>query len=47
MDIGAIQVLCNAVRGGGVSFPEKKRYKGVGRGKIPRKNCYVTLEWEK
>ena len=25
---GAIQVLCNAVGDGGVSFPEKKRYEG-------------------
>ena len=56
--IGAIQVLRNAVGGGGcVSFPGKKRYKGVrfnvisvtrgwvSGGQISRKNLYVTLEW--
>ena len=53
--LGAIQVLRNAV-GGGVSFPEKKRYEGVRfnvisvtRGwvgvKFPGQKRYVTLEW--
>ena len=55
-DYGAIQVLRNAVGGGGgVSFPGKKRYEGVRfngisvtRGwvgvKFPGKKRYVTLE---
>ena len=53
---GAIQVLRNAIGGGGVSFPGKKRYEGVRfnvisvtRGwvgvKFPGKKCYITLEW--
>ena len=48
--------VSNAMGGGGVSFPEKKRYKGVrfnvisfARGwvgvKFPGKKRYVTLEW--
>ena len=45
-------MLRNAVRGGGVSFPRKRRYKGstllalrVGGGgvKFPGKKRYVTL----
>ena len=54
--LGAIQVLRNAMGGGGVSFPRKKCYEGVRfngisviRGwvgvKFPGKNRYVTLEW--
>ena len=54
--LGAIQVLRNAIGGGGVSFPGKKRYEGVRfnvisvtRGwvgvKFPGKKHYVTLEW--
>ena len=53
---GAIQVLRNAVGGGGVSFSGKKRYErvrfnviSVTRGwvgvKFPGKKHYVTLEW--
>ena len=49
-------MLRNAVGGGGVSFPRKKRYEGVRynvicvtRGwvgvKFPVKKCYVKLEW--
>ena len=49
-------MLCNAVGGGGVSFPGKTCYEGVKfnvisitRGwvgaKFPGKKCYVTLEW--
>ena len=49
-------MLRNAVGGGGVSFPGKKRYEGVRfnvisitRGwvgvKFPGKKRYVTLEW--
>ena len=56
--IGAIQVLRNAVGGGGVSFPEKKRYEGVRvnvisvtRGlvgvKFPGKKRYVTLAYSR
>ena len=54
--LGAIQVLRNAVTGGGVSFLGKKRYEGVRfniisvtRGwvgiKFPGKKRYVRLEW--
>ena len=55
--LGAIQVLRNAVGGGGgVGIPGKKRYEGVQfnvisvtRGwvgvKFPGKKRYVTLEW--
>ena len=54
--IGAIQVLRNAVGGGGVRFPRKNHYEGVRfnvisvtRGwvgvKSPEKMRYVTIEW--
>ena len=49
-------MLRNAIGGGGVSFPRKKRYEGVRfniisvtrgwvGGKSPGKKRYVTLEW--
>ena len=50
-------MLCNAVGGGGLTFPGKKRHcedvwfnvitimRGCVGVKFPGKKCYVTLEW--
>ena len=54
--MGPLKCYVTQLGGGGVSFPEKKRYKGVRfnviivtRGWVgvtfPEKNPYVTLEW--